>query len=468
MSEEPEADFRTRAYWMETAPYEPGPPLEGDRRVDVAIVGGGFCGLWTAHHLKEAQPSLDVAVLESDVVGYGASGRNGGFVMSLVSRSLAALRSEYGVEEGRAAHKAVVHAIDAIGGFCSEHGVDCEYEKNGLLTVSTAAWQDGSIREDVQAAQEMGIEDMRFVEGGELRGLVHSPTYRCGFEEGSCAIVNPAKLAWGIARVVREQGVTIYERTRVRSVRQAAGGVEVRTPGGVLRADKAVLATNAYSLHFPEIARWVIPLYTYIVLTEPLTASQWEEIGWAGRQGIEDRMGGFHYYRPTVDGRIAWGGETYPYHNAVNRRFDHDDGVFADLRASLVRTFPALAGIRFTHAWGGPVGITARFVPTFGTVKGGRIHYGVGYCGHGVGPTYVGGEILRDLVLDRDTERTNLCFVRRGPIAYPLQPLRSLLVNSALRLMKEQDEKEGRATPSLMLRAAMWIEQRRRARAGGD
>jgi len=468
MTEHPEAEFRTRSYWMETAPYEPGPPLDGDRRVDVAIVGGGYCGLWAAYHLKQAQPSLDVAVLESDVVGYGASGRNGGFVMSLVSRSLAALRAEYGVEEGRAAHEAVVQAIDAIGRFCSEHGVDCEYEKNGLLTVSTAAWQDESIREDVRAAQEMGIEDVRFVDGEELRGMVHSPTYRCAFEERSCAIVNPAKLAWAIAHVAREQGVTIYERTEVKAVRQTATGVEVRTPRGVLRADKAVLATNAYSVHFPEIARWVIPIYTYIVLTEPLTPSQWEAIGWAGRHGIEDRMGGFHYYRPTMDGRIAWGGETYPYRSAVNPRFDHDKRVFADLRASLVKTFPPLAGIRFTHEWGGPVGITARFVPTFGTVQGGRIHYGVGYCGHGVAPTYVGGEILRDLALDRDTDRTNLCFVRRQPIAYPPQPLRSLLVNSALRLMKEQDQKEGRASPSLMLRAAMWFEQRRRARAGGD
>lgn len=465
MSDGSEVDFRSRSFWMESAPYEPGSPLEGDRRVDVAIVGGGFAGLWTAYHLKRAEPSLDIAVVERDVVGYGASGRNGGFAMTLVGRNLDDLAREFSTEEAKAAHQAMVDGVEGIGRFCSEHGVDAEYEKNGVLTVSTAPWQDAGIEADVRATEELGIGDVRFLDGETLREMVHSPLYRCGHEEGSSAIVNPAKLAWGIAGVVRELGVTIYEGTQVTAVRGTASGAEVRTRRGTLNAEQAVLATNAYSAHFPHVKRWVIPIYTYIVLTEPLTPAQWEEIGWKGRQGIEDRWGGFHYYRPTADGRIAWGGDSYPYHygSGIGPQFDRDETVFAGLRTSFAATFPQLAGVNFTHQWGGPVAITARFIPTFGTLEGGRIHYGIGYCGHGVGPTFTGGEILRDLVLGRDSERTNLCFVQRRPIAYPPEPLRWLVVSSALRQMKEFDRTGKVGRPPLLLRLVSAMERRRRA-----
>ncbi len=465
MSNESQVGFASRSFWMESAPYEPGPALDGDRRVDVAIVGGGFAGLWTAYHLKRAEQSLEIAVVERDMVGYGASGRNAGFVMTLVARSLDDLAQGYGASEAKAAHQALVDGVDGIGQFCSEHGVDAEYEKNGVLTVSTAPWQDEGIEADVRAAEELGIEGVRFLDGEALREMVRSPIYRCGHEESSSAIVNPAKLAWGIAGVVRQQGVTIYEGTEVTAVRQTSSGAQVRASTGTLSADQAVLATNAYSVQFPHLKRWVIPIYTYIVLTEPLTPAQWESIGWKGRQGIEDRYGGFHYYRPTADGRIVWGGDDYVYHrgSAVGPRFDRDDKVFSGLKASFVATFPQLADVRFTHEWGGPVAITVRFIPTFGTLEGGRIHYGVGYCGHGVGPTFTGGEILRDLVLGRDTELTSLCFVHRRAIPYPPEPLRALVVNSALRHMKDSD-RTGRARPlPLLLRLLNFLERRRRA-----
>jgi len=454
MSNDSELGFRSRSFWMEGAPYEPGPPLEGDRRVDVAIVGGGFAGLWAAYHLKRAEPSLDIAVVEQNVVGYGASGRNAGFALTSVGRSLADLAREYSVTEAKAARQAMVDGVEGIGRFCSEHGVDGEFERNGVLTVSTAPWQDAGIEADVRAAAALSLDDVRFLDGDTLRGMVHSPTYRCGHEERSSAIVNPAKLAWGIARVVRQLGATIYEGTEVMAVRQTTSGVEVRTSSATLSADQAVLATNAYSVHFPHVKRWVIPIYTYIVLTEPLTPLQWESIGWKGRQAIDDRYGGFHYYRPTADGRIIWGGDDHIYHrgSAIGPQFDRDEKVFEGLRSSFAVTFPQLAGVRFTHQWGGPVAITVRFVPTFGTLRRGRIHYGIGYCGQGVGPSYTGGEILRDLVLGRNTERTNLCFVRRRPIPYPPEPLRALLVNSALRQMKELDRSGKGGRPPLLLR----------------
>jgi len=463
MPQPQESHYRTRSFWHEVAPpYEPGPPLEGERRVDIAIIGGGYTGLWTAYHLKTEQPSLEVAVLEQEVAGYGASGRNGGFAMTLLGRSLDDLKQQFGAAEALEAHKAVVAAIDGIGQFARDNNVDCDYEKNGIITVSTTPWQDAIIEKDMKAAQEMGIQDIRFLDGQTVRDVVHSPTYRCAHEEGACAILNPAKLAWGLAGAIRQKGVALYEGTPVQQVRRSDGGVEVKTEGGLLRAEKAVLATNAYSVHFPHIAKWVVPLYTYIVLTEPLTPAQWDSIGWKGRQGIEDRLGGLHYYRPTTDGRIAWGGDAFPYHfgSGIGPQFDQDETVFARLRASFARTFPTLSGVKFTHAWGGPVGITIRFVPTFGSLEGGRIHYGVGYCGHGVAPTYVGGEILRDLVLDKKTERTNLCFVKKEAIAFPPEPLRYLAVTTSLRYLDRQDRSDEVVKPPLLMRLVQRFEGR--------
>jgi glycine/D-amino acid oxidase-like deaminating enzyme len=458
-----ESHYRTRSFWHEVASaYEPGPPLEGERRADVAIIGGGYTGLWTAYHLKAAQPSLEVAVLEQEVAGYGASGRNGGFAMTLLDHSLHDFKQQFGPAEALEAHKAVAEAVDGIGQFAKENNVDCDYEKNGIITVSTTPWQDAIIENDVKAAQEMGIQDVRFLDGQTVRDMVHSPTYRCGHQEDACAILNPAKLAWGLARVLREKGVALYEGTPVREVRRADGGVEVKTESGLLRAEKAVLATNAYSVHFPHIARWVVPLYTYIVLTEPLTPAQWESIGWKGRQGIEDRLGGLHYYRPTADGRIAWGGDAFPYHfgSGIGPQYDQDETVFARLRSSFARTFPTLSSVKFTHAWGGPVGITIRFVPTFGALEGGRVFYGVGYSGHGVAPTYAGGEILRDLVLDKKTERTNLCLVKKEAIAFPPEPLRFLAVTVSLRYLDRQDRSDTVVKPPLLMRLVQRFEGR--------
>jgi glycine/D-amino acid oxidase-like deaminating enzyme len=456
-----ESHYRTRSFWHEVAPpYEPGPPLQGERRADVAVIGGGYTGLWTAYHLKTEQPSLEVAVLEQEVAGYGASGRNGGFAMTLLGRSLDDLKAQFGAADALEVHKAVVAAVDGIGQFAKGNNVDCDYEKNGIITVSTTAWQDAIIENDVKAAQEMGIQDIRFLDGQTVHDMVHSPTYRCAHQEEACAILNPAKLAWGLARVIREKGVALYEGAPVQEVRRADGGVEVKTEGGRLKAEKAVLATNAYSVHFRHVARWVVPLYTYIVLTEPLTPAQWDSIGWKGRQGIEDRLGGLHYYRPTTDGRIAWGGDAFPYHfgSGIGPRFDRDEAVFARLRASFARTFPTLSEVKFTHAWGGPVGITIRFVPTFGTLEGGHVHYGVGYCGHGVAPTYVGGEILRDLVLDRKTERTNLCLVKKEAIAFPPEPLRYVAVTASLRYLDRQDRSDTAVEPPFLMRLVQRFE----------
>ncbi|HEY2388416.1 MAG TPA: FAD-binding oxidoreductase [Candidatus Binatia bacterium] len=433
-------DFATRSFWLETA-YTPGPPLEGDRSVDVAIVGGGFTGFWTAYFLKRNAPAMRIALIEREVVGYGASGRNGGFAMTLLNRGLNDMVQAFGESAAGDAHRAAAASVDGIGAFTREHRVECHYEKTGLVALASDPSQIPRIEAGYRQAERLGLAGFRFLDRATLQASVHSPTYECGVREETCAILDPARLVRGLRRVVSELGVEVFEATPVDEIRTESGRVSIRTPHGIVRADQAVLATNAYSVQFPQIHRYVIPIYSYIVLTEPLAPALWDAVGWKGREGLEDRRTYLHYYRPTNDGRILFGGEDAPYFYGSNVGPSHDRNpeVFARLQDDLRRTFPPLADVRFTHAWGGPVGLTVRFVPTFGTLEGGRVHYGFGYCGHGVGPTHLGGQILADLVAGRRTERTDLCFVRTTALPFPPEPLRWLGVTAARRALLRQD-----------------------------
>ncbi|MBI3767093.1 MAG: FAD-dependent oxidoreductase [Deltaproteobacteria bacterium] len=277
------SDYATRSFWLEDE-YSPGASLDGDRSVDVAVIGGGFTGLWTAYFLKRAEPALRITLLEREVVGYGASGRNGGFAMTLLNRGLHDMVRAFGDDATRAAHRAAAASVDGIGAFTRAHRVDCHYEKNGLLCVASDASQIPRIEAEYRQAERLGLEGFRFLDRAAVQASVHSPTYECGVREESCAILNPARLVRGQHRVAAELGVEICESTPVEDVRAEGRRVTIRTPQGIVRADQAVLATNAYSVHFPPIQRYVAPIYSYIVLTEPLTPARWEAIGWAGRK----------------------------------------------------------------------------------------------------------------------------------------------------------------------------------------
>lgn len=438
------SDYATRSFWLESE-YTPGAALRGDHSVDVAIVGGGFTGLWAAYSLKRAEPGLRVAVIERDVIGYGASGRNGGFAMTLLHRGLDDMVQAFGDDATRDAHRAVAGAVDGIGAFAAEHGIDCHYEKNGIVTLASDASQMPRVEAEFRQAERLGLSGFRFLDRAALQASVHSPTYECGVRAEHGAILDPARLVRGQRRVVRDLGVEVFEQTPVEDVRTEGKRVTVRTPEGIVRADQAVLAANAYSARFPAIQRYVAPIYSYIVLTEPLAPKHWDEIGWAGREGLEDRRTYLHYYRPTHDGRILFGGEDAPYfyNSSIEPAHDRHPEIFQRLKGDFRRTFPALSAVRFTHEWGGPVALTVRFVPTFGTLEGGRVHYGFGYCGHGVGPSHLGGQILRDLVLRRSSELLDLCFVRTTALPFPPEPLRYATITLARHLLLRQD-REGR------------------------
>jgi glycine/D-amino acid oxidase-like deaminating enzyme len=406
--------YGSSIYWLQTAPHTPRPSLAGRHEVDVAIIGGGYTGLWTAYHLQDAEPSLRIAILEAQEIGFGASGRNGGFAMTLLDMSLAHLRRNHGDEQARAAHLAVARSVGEIGATISRHRIECEWVHGGLLVVATNAPQLERVRADLEAAAALGLEGFRELSAEEAQAEVHSPTYR---------------------------GAAIHEGTPVTSFGEAGGRMRLATPGGEVLAEQVVLATNAWASRLPQFKAKVTPLYTYISLTEPLTDAQWDSVGWQRRQGIEDKRNYVHYYRRTDDGRILWGGSdgvVYPG-GGIGPARDRSRSILRRQQQTFREAFPQLAGVRFTHHWGGPVGITGTFLPIFGTLPGGRLHYGLAYNGHGVAPTHTGGKILRDKVLGRSGDLTQLCFVDRRELRFPPEPLRTVGAELTRRTLLRQD-----------------------------
>jgi len=428
-------------YWLETSQRALRPSLAGAVDADVAIVGAGFTGLWSAFQLLDAEPSLRIVLLEAEQVGFGASGRNGGFAMTLLDMSLAHLRRNHGDAAARAAHEAVAASVAEIGATVEGRSIDCEWVHGGLMVVATGPGQLHRVEADYRASQELGLAGFHRLSEAEAQAEVHSPTYVGALHEEHCGVLHPAKLAHGLAAVVESMGATIYERARIASIDEDGPRLHVRTDRGVVRAEQVVLATNAWASTTSWFARKVVPLFTYIVLTEPLDAAQWAAIGWDRSQGIEDKRNFVHYYRRTLDGRILWGGSDGIVHPGSTIRPSHDRSraVFTRLERTFRTTFPQLRDIRFTHQWGGPVGITVSFMPLFGTLLDGRLHYGLGYNGHGVAPSHTGGKILRDKVLGKPSELTELCFVDSPEAAFPPEPLRWISAELTRRALLRQD-----------------------------
>ena len=309
------------------------------------------------------------------------------------------------------------------------------------MVVATNPGQLSRVDADFAAAEDLGLAGFSRLSRAETRAEVDSPPYHGALREEHCGVVHPAKLARGLATVVEGMGATIFETTDVTGIEEAGDRIRLTVPGGSLVADQVVLATNAWAAHTKWFRSKVVPLYTYVVLTEPLTDEQWSDVGWASRCGIEDKRNFVHYYRRTDDGRILWGGSdgVIHYGKGIAPRFDRDDGVFSRLRSTFARTFPQLSGVRFTHHWGGPVGITVSFLPLFGSLIPGRLHYGVAYNGHGVAPTHTGGKILRDRVLGTRSELTELCFVDAHESKFPPEPLRWISAELTRRSLLRQD-----------------------------
>lgn len=432
-------DFKEKSYWLTTKDYTPNTALSGDIDVDVAIVGGGFTGLSTAYYLKKASPSLSVALLESQVIGFGASGRNGGFNMTLFGLTMSITAIRFGKMKTKEAHLYMERAVDNLRDLVKELNIDCDYEHPGFLRVATSEQYKKRILHEIELAHSLGITGIEWIEKDRVQKEVASPMYIGAWWEPRCGILNPAKLSWGWKKVIEPMGVGVYENTPVDRIERVGGKIQLSTPGGVVRANKVVLATNAYSQIIPQIKWKQTPIWTHIVLTEPLSPEKMAAIGWANRQGIEDARNLVHYYRLTADNRLLMGGRdvTLSYGNNMDK--DLNEGVFAGLEQDVRDLFPPLADVKFTHRWGGPVSITVDMTPAIGYVGNKDIVYSVGCMGHGVSMTNLNGNTVSDMILERKTDLTDVFFVNRRTIPWPPEPIRIVLSKAVAGVMRIQD-----------------------------
>jgi glycine/D-amino acid oxidase-like deaminating enzyme len=408
-------------YWLEEAgPVEPTRPLEGDTTADVVIVGGGYLGLWTAWQLKALEPSVDVVVLESGLAGHGPSGRNGGFASTLWD-DLPILRDSFGDAMAVDVCRASEHAVHGIGAFCAEQGVEAHYREGGTLQVATSEAQLGDWDELVEACAAVGApKAARPLSRDEVAARCASPAFLGGMLLPTAANVQPGLLALGLRAKVIEAGVRLHERTPVQRLARDASAV---TREGTVRAQAAVLAVNSASVGFSGFHHALSVASSHMVITEPVP-DVIDEIGWTGGENIHDCRTLLHYLRTTRDGRIAlgWAGGQMGVGARHRDRLDIDPAAARHAVAALHRFFPQLTHRRITHAWGGPIDVSPTHLPIFGSRQ--DVHHGFGFTGNGVAPTYLGGEILARLALDRRDEITRLAIVEPDRKLFPPEPLR--------------------------------------------
>jgi glycine/D-amino acid oxidase-like deaminating enzyme len=440
------SDVRHSAFWLDR-PERPAtaPELVGSDRADLLVVGAGFTGLWAALQSKQADPGRDVVLLEGGRVADGASGRNGGFVSASLTHGFANGMERW-PEEMPTLLRLGRDNLDGIEKAVGDLGIDCDLIRTGELDVALEPHQLDGVRRYAEAAQAMA-EDVVLLDAEETRARVDSPTYLgASYDRDGVALVDPAQLAWGLRRACLDAGVRLFERTPVTGLSSQDGAVTAATRRGAVRAERVALATNAYPPLLRRLSHYVVPVYDYVLVTEPLTDAQWSAIGWSGREGVSDTGNQFHYYRTTRDGRILWGGYDAIYHrgNGFGPQFDHHRGSYERLAEHFLQTFPQLRGIRFSHAWGGAIDTCSRFSAFWGTAHEGRVAYVAGYTGLGVGASRFGAATMLDLLDGRDTERTRLEMVRTKPLPFPPEPVRSLGIRWTTSALQKADADGGR------------------------
>jgi glycine/D-amino acid oxidase-like deaminating enzyme len=443
--------YRALSLWWDGLPggLTVRPGLPGDLEVDVAVVGAGLTGLWTAYYLSQADPGLRIAVLERDVAGFGASGRNGGWCSALFSVSESTLDKAAGPGSGTAQRLAMEETVREVGRVVAAEGIECAFHQGGTVVLARTPAQLQRTHQEIAEARLHGIgeEDLRFLSATEAHEQVGASDVLGGTFTPHCASVDPARLVRGLAHVVEGQGVPIYERTTVRSI---APGV-VTTDRGTVRAGTVVRATEGYTRTLEGHDRDLVPVYSLMIATEPLPDAFWDEAGLADRQTFADHRHLVVYGQRTADGRMAFGGRGAPYHfgSAIRPEYDRDAGVHEALRRTLVELFPALGGAEVTHAWGGPLGISRDWFSSVGIDRTARMAWAGGYVGDGLSTTNLAGRTLRDLILGASTELTALPWVNHRSRKWEPEPFRYVGINAGLRLAGTADRAEdhkGRGT----------------------
>jgi glycine/D-amino acid oxidase-like deaminating enzyme len=441
-------NYRELSYWLSSVDDDltPRPALEGDLDVDVAIVGAGYTGLWTAYYLVTADPRMRIAVLEAQIAGFGASGRNGGWCSALLPQSPAALSHRHGRAAAVALLRAMESTVDEVGRVATVEGIDCHYAKGGSVVLARTEPQRQRALAEVRAAEPYGL-DIQWLEPDEA-------TRRCGATgvlgatyTPHCAAIHPARLVRGLARVVSSRGVALYERTPVTRIEPGGGRRPAAlTPGGTVRADVVVRATEAYTARLPGLRRRVVPLYSLMIATEPLPTSFWDTVGLAQRETFGDFRHLIIYGQRTADDRLAFGGRGAPYHwaSSVRPEFDRVPQVHEDLHRELRELFPALRDARIAHAWGGPLAAPRDWSASVGFDRRTGLARAGGYVGDGVGASNLAGRTLADLIRGTGSDLTRLPWVDQRSRAWEPEPLRFLGINAMTRMMASADRVEER------------------------
>jgi glycine/D-amino acid oxidase-like deaminating enzyme len=438
------ADADLFPYWYDDVD-EPAsnPTLVRNESCDLCIVGGGYTGLWTAVIAKERDPSRDVVLIDAAEVGSAASGRNGGFMESTLTHGIANGEARF-PDELELLEQLGLANLDAIENAIHRYDIDCDFERTGVIDVATTAHAPSyldELRDEARDLRRLG-QDARWLDAEAMRAEVDSPTYTGGlWRIGRAALVDPARLAWGLKTAAEQLGVRIYEDTRATSLERDGVGVLARTPLGDVRAARVALGTNAFKPLLRRLRHYLVPVYDYCMVTEPLTPEQLASVRWHNRQGLSDIPNQFHYYRLTEDNRILWGGydAIYYWRGKVARELESRPETWATLSRHFFETFPQLDGVRFSHIWGGAIDTCSRFCVFWGTAMAGRVGYAVGYTGLGVAATRFGAEVMLDLIDGHRSVATSTRFVRDKPLPFPPEPFRFLGIQATRWSMQRED-----------------------------
>jgi glycine/D-amino acid oxidase-like deaminating enzyme len=441
------AEVQPELWWLDSDPLEPlpHPALIGDLGADLCIVGGGYTGLWTALLAKEQDPSREVIIVEQYETGAGASGRNGGFCSASLTHGFNNGMNRF-ANEMPVIERLARENLDEIEATVKRYGIECDWERTGELRVAVAPWQFEGMVEEARLRNDMG-DHVEVLTKDQVQARIHSPSYEGAlFDIDGTALVDPARLVWGLERACQSLGVRIFENSKVEWLEDVEHGVRVHTPYGAVTAGKVALATNIFPSLIRQTRRYVAAVYDYALVTEPLSEEQMASIGWSGREGVADAGNQFHYYRLTKDNSILWGGydTIYKFRGKARRDFEFNAETYAKLAGHFLTTFPQLSGTKFTHAWGGAIDTCTRFSPFWGMAYGGKAAYVMGYTGLGVASTRFGAAVMLDLLDGKTTERTTLTMVRKKPMPFPPEPFRWLFIRLTQRSIEKADENGGR------------------------
>ncbi|MGW1895483.1 NAD(P)/FAD-dependent oxidoreductase [Streptomyces sp. NPDC002004] len=442
------SDAQPVPFWLDDPDKpRPEPALTGTEQCDLLVVGGGYSGLWTALLAKERAPGREVVLVEGKEVGWAASGRNGGFCAASLTHGLANGLARW-PREIETLERLGARNLDEIEAAVARYSIDCDFERTGEIDVATERHQADELREMYDEMCRLGLDSgTEFLDRDAVREQVDSPTFLAGlWDRDGVAMLNPAKLAWGLKKACLSLGVRIYEQTPALSLARRGGGMGVTTPYGRIFAHQVALGTNVFPSLVKRLRSYTVPVYDYALMTEPLTDEQLTAIGWKSRQGLGDSANQFHYFRLSADNRILWGGydAVYPYGGRVRAEYDNRPETYAKLAGHFFRCFPQLEGVRFTHAWGGAIDTCSRFSAFFGTAHGGRVAYAAGFTGLGVGATRFGADVMLDLLSGEPTERTELEMVRTKPLPFPPEPLTWTGISLTKWSLARADERGGR------------------------